>query len=65
MAAPEAVPDDIARVADAAMGSANFEAIRRGGGFVGSPVFASGDWVGGADGDFLVGRALFEEKNHH
>ncbi len=62
MAVSGAVLDDIARVADAAIGSADFGAIRRGRDFVDSPVFAGGAWVGGADGDFIVGHTLFDVK---
>ena len=62
MAVPETVIEDIARVCDAAIGSANFGVIRRSGDFVDSPVFAGGAWVGGADGDFLVGHTLFDVK---
>jgi hypothetical protein len=56
------VVDDIIQVSDAAMGSANFEVIRHSPLFVDNPVFSGGKWVGGADGDFLVGNTLFEVK---
>ena len=59
---PEAVLDDIARVSDAAIASANFEAIRQSSAFVDSPVFGGGAWVGAADGDFIVGHTLYDVK---
>ncbi len=62
MAVPEAVLDDIARASDAAIASANFGAIRQSAAFTDSPVFAGGAWVGGADGDFMVGHTLFDVK---
>ncbi len=50
MAVPEAALDDIARVSDAAIASANFQAIRQNTAFVDDPVFVGGAWVGGVDG---------------
>ncbi len=62
MAVPEAVLDDIARVSDAAIASANFQAIQQSTAFIDDPAFAGGAWVGGADGDFIVGHTLFDVK---
>ena len=56
------VLDDIIQVSDAAMGSANFEVIRHSPLFVDNPVLRGGKWVGGADGDLLLGNTLFEIK---
>lgn len=56
------VLDDIIEVSDVAIGSANFQRIRHSPLFVDNPIFSGGNWIGGADGDFLVGRCLFEVK---
>lgn len=53
---------DIIRVSDAAQGSAKIQVVRHSSGFIDNPVFEGGKWVGGADGDFLVGHTLFEIK---
>lgn len=56
------VLDDIIQVSDAVIHSANFQGIRHSSLFIDNPVFRGGKWVGGADGDFLVGGSLFEIK---
>jgi hypothetical protein len=56
------VLDDIIQVSDAVMHSANLQGIRHSPLFIDNPVFRGGKWVGGADGDFLVGGSLFEIK---
>ena len=56
------VLDDIIQVSDAVIHSANFQGIRHSPLFIDNPVFRGGKWVGGADGDFLVGGSLFEIK---
>lgn len=56
------VLDDIIQVSDAVLRSANFQGIRHSPFFIDNPVFRGGKWVGGADGDFLVGGSLFEIK---
>ncbi len=62
MPVADAVLDDIVTVCDAMFGSANFRGIRGNPTFVDWPVFDGGAWLGGADGDFMVGNTLYDVK---
>ena len=62
MSVAKEVLDDIIQVSDAVMHGANFQGIRHSPLYVDNPVIGGGKWVGGADGDFLVGGTLFEIK---
>ncbi|MHB1733000.1 MAG: hypothetical protein ACYCU8_06040 [Ferrimicrobium acidiphilum] len=55
------VLDDIARTSDAAIANDAWSQITDGN-FIDNPAFAGAVWVGGADGDFIVDRTLFDVK---
>lgn len=53
---------DIMTVGDAALDSADCLLAVGKGKFLDNPIFSGATWVGGADGDFMFGRALYDVK---
>ncbi|MDA8271947.1 MAG: hypothetical protein M0Z39_11220 [Actinomycetota bacterium] len=62
MPVADAVLSDVAAVSDAAIASDGFQKMKLSGSFIDNPVFSGGKWVGGADGDFIFGRTLYDVK---
>lgn len=67
-ALPEVMPvdpnvlSDIQKVGDLAVSSDSFQEMKQGGRFIDNPLFSGAEFVGGADGDFIFGRTLYDAK---